>query len=154
MHLKRYLAANAVIVSIVGASLFDIIRDEEHWPFSQYPMFNRVTADRTLTRLRLYGVTHTGEEFALIRYADVFPFDQSRLSKALGSIRSRGEQAHLDAAVANCLERYERQRLAGWHHGPPLAVLRLYVVKWTLNENAANVHAPDARRMVAEVVAP
>jgi hypothetical protein len=151
MQLKRYLVANAVIFTIVGGSLFDIVRDEEHWPFSQYPMFNRVTDDRTLTRLRLYGVTPAGEEFALIRYADVFPFDQSRLSKALGSVRARGDRSQLDAAVADCLERYERQRVSGANDRPPLAALRLYEVKWTLHSQAANVHTPDVRELLAEV---
>src|SRR5688500_17914793 len=82
---RRHTAVNLLIAFIVGASLYDIVRDEEHWPFSQYPMFSRVTNSRELRWLRLYGVTHEAKEIALIRYSDVFPFDQSRLPKALGS---------------------------------------------------------------------
>src|SRR3982750_767079 len=145
MRRHRYLAANALILFIVGASFYDIIRDEEHWPFSQYPMFNRVATSRELTWLRLYGVTHAGQEFALIRYADVLPFDQSRLSKALGSIRSRPDgDAQLRAALANCLERYERLRQRGDGDRPQLSALRLYEVHWTLDPRAANVDHPDS----------
>jgi hypothetical protein len=152
MSKRRYLLANAVILSIVAASFYDIIRDEEHWPFSQYPMFNRVTTSRELKWLRLYGVTPDGKEFALIRYSDVFPFDQSRLSKALGSIATRpGAAAQLHAALANCLERHERQRQMGWNDGPALSRLRLYEVRWRLDPRAANVDTPDSRRLIAEV---
>jgi len=152
MSTRRYVLANAVILFIVAASLYDVLRDEEHWPFSQYPMFNRVTSSRDLKWLRLYGVTQDGQESALIRYSDVFPFDQSRLSKALGSIAARpGAVAELRAALANCLERHERQRRMGLQPGPPLAGLRLYEVRWALDPRAANVDRPDSRRLLAEV---
>jgi hypothetical protein len=152
MRASRYFAANAVILFIVGASFYDIVRDEEHWPFSQYPMFNQVTTSRELTWLRLYGVTQEGHEFALLRYADVFPFDQSRLSKALGSIRTRPDaDRQLRAALANCMQRYERLRTKGWHSGPALSRLRLYEVHWTLDPFAANVDTPDSRELLAEV---
>ncbi len=152
MSMRRYVLANGIILFIIAASFYDIIRDEEHWPFSQYPMFNRVTSSRELKWLRLYGVTQDGQEFALIRYADVFPFDQSRLSKALGSIAARpGAAAQLQAALTNCLERHERQRQKGLREGPALTRLRLYEVRWTLDPRAANVDAPDSRRLLAEV---
>jgi hypothetical protein len=147
----RYVLANAVVLAIIGGSFYDIIRDEEHWPFSQYPMFNRVTSSRELKWLRLYGVTQQGDEVALIRYAHVFPFDQSRLSKALGSIRSRNDDEAIQTALSNCLDRYERLRQRGWHDGPQLSRLRLYEVRWTLHPRAENVDTPDSRHLVGEV---
>jgi hypothetical protein len=152
MRRPRYVVANTVILFIVAASVFDIVRDEEHWPFSQYPMFNRVTNSRDLSWLRLYGVTADGQEYPLLHYADVFPFDQSRLSKVLGSIRARPDGGRgLQTALRNCLERYERRRKAEQHSGPPLTSLRLYQVHWRLDDRAANVHTPDARALIAEV---
>ena len=62
MRKSRVFVAHAVILFIVGASFYDIIRDEEHWPFSQYPMFNRVNTSRDLAWLRLYGVTAGGDQ--------------------------------------------------------------------------------------------
>ena len=152
MNRLRYLAANGVILFIFGASAYDIVRDEEHWPFSQYPMFNRATSSRELVRMRLYGVTQDGQEIALIRYHDVFPFDQSRLSKVLGSIGDRPDAIdEFHTVLANCLERYERQRVKGWHEGPALVGLRLYRVRWELDPQASNVHTPDERELLAEV---
>jgi hypothetical protein len=152
MRRSRLLLAHAVILFIVGGSTYDIVRDEEHWPFSQYPMFNRVNTSKQLAWLRLYGVTAAGDELALVRYQDVYPFDQSRLSKALGSIRMRPDpDAALWSALADCLERYERRREQGLLDGPPLVALRLYDVRWHLDPQAANVDNPDVRRLVAEV---
>ena len=85
-------------------------------------------------------------------YRQVFPFDQSRLSKALGSIRTRPDAgADIRAALANCLERYERLRKQGRHDGPAAVGMRLYEVRWTLHPEAANVDAPDSRELLSEV---
>src|ERR1700738_3901936 len=55
----RLLAAYAVGAVILGGSLFDLVNDTEHWPFSQYPMFSylETRTDGRFTLLRLYGVT-------------------------------------------------------------------------------------------------
>jgi hypothetical protein len=147
----RRIFANALIGALLAASAYDVIRDEEHWPFSQYPMFNRVSEARTFTWLRVYAVTPDGREVPLLTHAEVFPFDQSRLSKALGAVRTRHDpQAELDAILDNCLVRYERLRAEGRHDGPPAERLRLYQVKWALHPTAANLHAPDERTLIAE----
>lgn len=148
----RLIAANLLIAFLLAASAYDVIRDEEHWPFSQYPMFSRVTEKRELTWLRLYVVTPDGREFPLLTHRQVFPFDQSRLSKALGSVRTRPDgDAEIRTALANCLDRYERLRKQGRHDGPQAAGMRLYEVKWTLHPEAANVDAPDSRKLLSEV---
>ena len=152
MTRPRLIAANLLIAFLLAASAYDVIRDEEHWPFSQYPMFSRVAETRELTWLRLYVVTPDGREFPLLTRRQVFPFDQSRLSKALGSMRTRPDAgADIRAALANCLERYERLRKQGRHDGPAAVGMRLYEVKWTLHPEAANVDAPDSRELLSEV---
>jgi hypothetical protein len=96
-------------------------------------------------------VTSEGVEVPLVGRAEVFPFDQSRLSKAFGSIRERPDAAvRLQAALENCLQRYERLRKRGVHAGPPASGLRLYEVKWTLDPSASNVDSPDSRKLVGE----
>ena len=152
MTRRRLIAANLLIGFLLAASAHDVIRDEEHWPFSQYPMFSRIAEKRELTWLRLYAVTQDGQEFPLITHKQVFPFDQSRLSKALGAIRTRPDaDAEIHAALADCLERYERLRLTRRHDGPPAARLRLYEVTWTLHPEAANLDMPDSRTLIGEV---
>src|SRR5262249_43501274 len=68
---------------IVGGSLFDLIRDTEHWPFSQYPMYSETVSSHSLSYFRLFGVTQEGTEIPLddVRYLQ--PFDNSRLEDAL-----------------------------------------------------------------------
>jgi hypothetical protein len=147
----RFALANVLIAFILLGSLYDIARDEEHWPFSQYPMFNTVNTSRGLTWLRLYAVTSEGVEVPLVGRAEVFPFDQSRLSKSFGSIRERPDAPdRLQAALENCLERYERLRKRGVHAGPAASRLRLYEVNWTLDPSASNVDSPDSKKLVAE----
>ena len=137
---------------MLGASAYDVIRDEEHWPFSQYPMFSRIAETRELTWLRLYVVTPEGQEFPLFTHKQVFPFDQSRLSKALGSIRTRPDaDDEIRSALANCLDRYERLRKQRRHDGPAASRMRLYEVKWTLHPEAANLDTPDSRTLLSEV---
>ena len=151
MTRTRCILVNAVIAAMLAASAYDIVLDEEHWPFSQYPMFSRITTSRELTWLRMYVVTPEGAEFPLLTHSDVFPFDQSRLSKAFGSIRQRPDaETEIRTALLNCLDRYERLRLQGRHPGPPAARMRLYEVTWTLDPLAANVDTPDSRKLIGE----
>ena len=148
----RLIVANCLIGALLAASAYDVVRDEEHWPFSQYPMFSRVAEKRELTWLRLYVVTPNGEEVPLLTHRQVFPFDQSRLSKALGAIRTRPDaDVEIHDALADCLERYERLRQQRRHDGPPAARMRLYEVTWTLHPEAANLETPDARTLIGEV---
>jgi hypothetical protein len=150
---RRVVLANSLIVLMLAASAYDVIRDEEHWPFSQYPMFSRVAEKRELTWLRLYVVTPEGQEFPLLTHRQVFPFDQSRLSKALGAIRTRPDHDdEIRAVLKNCLERYERLRAQHRHDGPPAARMRLYEVTWTLHPSAANLDSPDSRTLIGEAL--
>jgi hypothetical protein len=149
---RRLITANLLIGLMLAISAYDVIADAEHWPFSQYPMFSRIAEKRELTWLRVYVVTADGHEFPLLTHRQVFPFDQSRLSKVLGSIRTRPDaDAQIRVALANCLDRYERLRLQHRHDGPPAAGLRLYEVTWTLQGDAANLDSPDSRTLVGEV---
>ena len=153
MTRPRLIAANLLIAFMLAASAYDVIRDEEHWPFSQYPMFNRVAEKRELTWLRLYVVTPDGREFPLLTHRQVFPFDQSRLSKALGSIRTRPDADDEHPRRAGQLPRAVRAaaqagsaRRPGSRRG-----MRLYEVRWTLHPEAANVDTPDSRELLSEV---
>ncbi len=57
-------------------------------------------------------------------------------------------------AVADCLARYDALRDDRQHDGPPLVAMRLYELDWTIDPAAANVDAPDHRRLIAEVNQP
>jgi hypothetical protein len=149
----RRALINVFLISVVCGSLYDIVMDQEHWPFSQYPMFSGLWKSPSFTWLRLFGVTADGREFPLDANRYIEPFDQSRLPKALKRMTDLPDgEARLRLALPDLMARYEELRSAGVHDGPPLMMLRLYELEWTIDRQAANVDHPDRRRLIAEVV--
>ena len=151
MTLLRRTIVNGLLAFLVCGSLYDIARDQEHWPFSQYPMFSGIWRATTFRWYRLVGVRDDGGEVVLDRSRYIQPFDQSRLHLAFVQLAQRSDaDTAIHAAVANCLARYERQRALGEHDGPPLRAMRLYLLEWHLDPEARNVDHPDGRQLVAE----
>lgn len=148
----RRLFLNLVIIGFIAGSAYDIVTDQEHWPFSQYPMFSGTWKSPTFTWLRVFGVTADGREFALDANAFVAPFDQSRLPKALRRmLESPDGDVRVETALADLLTRYEQLRKTHTHDGPVLVALRLYELEWRIDPYAANVDSPDRRRFVTEL---
>jgi hypothetical protein len=152
MHSTRRTLVNAILLAMIAGSAYDVALDQEHWPFSQYPMFSGVWRSPTFTWLRLFGMTADGREFPLDANRFIAPFDQSRLPKALKRILDgRNGGMRVRTALADCLARYEDLRRQKQHDGPQLAALRLYELEWTIDPEAANVDRPDRRTFIAEV---
>jgi hypothetical protein len=152
MSLTRRAVVNIALVALIAGSAYDIVTDQEHWPFSQYPMFSGEWRSQRFTWLRLFGVAEDGHEFPLDANSYIAPFDQSRLPKALKRILAgRDGEARVRTALADCLARYEDLRRHQRHDGPRLAALRLYELEWTIDPDAANVERPDRRAFIAEV---
>lgn len=150
MSKRRLLFVHALLGCLVGGHLYDIATDQEHWPFSQYPMFSTVDESRTHRTLRLFGVT-AGTELPLLSPAYLHPFDQCRLSTALLRISDRTAVGRdLDEALFDVWHRYEERRTAGRHGGPALTAVRLYSLEWHLDANATNARTPETRQVVAE----
>ena len=149
----RRVAISILLLGFLAGSAYDIVADEEHWPFSQYPMFSGVWQSPTFSWLRLYGVSAAdGHEFALDANRYVSPFDQSRLPKVLRRMLERQDGlARIHQALGDLAARYETLRQHGVHEGPRIATLRLYEVEWTIDRHAANVEHPDYRRLIDEV---
>jgi len=149
---RRRAFLNLVFVALIGGSLYDIVLDQEHWPFSQYPMFSTVWRAPSFTWFRLFGVKSDGNEFPLDDNSYIRPFDQARLPYAIRRIVGNSHRARrLDEAVRDCFLRYDELARAGAHAGPPLVAMRLYELEWTIDPAAANVNRPDRRRLLAEV---
>jgi hypothetical protein len=147
----RRVFVNLLLVGFIAGSAYDIVTDQEHWPFSQYPMFSGTWTSRTFTWLRLFGVTADGQEFALDDNRYIAPFDQSRLPKALRRMmEERDSDPRIRMALPDLFLRYAQLR-GNTHDGPPIVALRLYELEWTIDPHAANVDHPDRRRFIAEV---
>jgi len=148
MARQRLLLVYTLYAVIVGGSLFDLIKDTEHWPFSQYAMYSQTEKFRSYTRLRLFGVTQEGAEIPLYDIRYLQPFDNSRLAAALELVAQKHQ---LKEAVLDCLLRYEALRRAGRHNGPALQAMRLYRVSWVLDPWATNIDHPDRKDLLVEV---
>lgn len=148
----RRVFINLILVGFIAGSVYDIVMDQEHWPFSQYPMFSVTWTSPSFSWHRVFGVTSDGREFPLDANRFVTPFDQSRLPKAFRHMLARPTaEADTRAALTDVMARYEILRLDARHDGPPVAAMRLYEVEWTIDPQAANVDRPDRRRLLAEV---
>ena len=150
---RRVAFVYAIIAVITSGSLYDLIRDTEHWPFSQYGMYSEVQKDPSLSVMRMFGIVQgESQETPLVSFQYIQPLDQSRLRWAFQDMNYRlNREQRLSAALNDCLERYEMLRRAGRHHGPPLEGIRLYQLYWKLDPWARNADQPDRRELLFEV---
>ena len=151
MSRGRKFIVNTLVAGLLTGSMFDIVANREHWPFSPYTMYATLEPGPSLTTLRLFGVTETGAELPLLADEHIAPFDPSRLRWALDTVAAGPDgKQRLRLAVGDCLRRYEERRREGKHAGPPLVAVRLYRLYWTLDAEARNVDHPDNRQIVSE----
>lgn len=160
MSRSRIWLVYFLFIFFAGGSLYDIARDQEHWPFSPYAMYSYAERERTLTMIELFGLTQdngTPREVPLRDYQYIEPFQSARLRTALSILeadQSPKRPQLLTEALQDCLVRYERLRRAGRHDGPHLSTIRLYRLQWQLDPWARNVERPDYRQILAEVKQP
>ena len=114
MSTRRLLVAHCIILFVIGGSLYDIGTRQEHWPFSNYPMFSTVHRQPTLTWLRLFGVTDDNREVPLLSYNELWPLDQSRLPLGLRRVADQPDSGlRLQGALSDVLNRYNSRREKG-----------------------------------------
>ncbi len=145
--LRRRLI-NGLLITFLGIACFDIAIDREHWPFSNYTMYSRVSP-ATLFWARVEGAT-AGGEVDLPLDSSFPPFDQVRLVAALGRLAG-SDHGHnrLHSALANLLSLYDRHRSAA-PEVPAVSRLRLYDVAWGLHPGLTGDEPPDRRVPLAE----
>jgi hypothetical protein len=156
MSTRRLVIAHFLIVFVIAGYAYDIGTRQEHWPFSNYPMFSTVHRSPVLTWLRLFGVTADNREIPLLSYNDLWPLDQSRLPLGLRRIADAPDGGRrLRGAITDVMLRYNERRARGEIAGPELRAIRLYKLGWTLEPFAANLDRPSSRELLAEAaVAP
>src|SRR5688572_17215140 len=132
MGSRRKLVAYLAIGVVVGGHLFDLAADREHWPFSTYPMYSYRLGERFHV-YRVVGVVHddAGGEFPLVQRQYLRPFDFLTLGNSLAYLNKKPDrERRLEAALSDCLSRYETRRGLGRHDGPPLRAMRFYRMSW------------------------
>src|SRR3954467_15063699 len=152
MSKSRLLLIHLLIAGVVGGSFYDIVTRQEHWPFSNYPMFARVHRSPVLSWFRLFGVTPDNREVPIVDHTYLWPLDQSRLPIGLRAVyQAEGNGPRLHDAVADALNRYERRRAEGAHKGPPPQAWVFYSVDWDVDPYAPNPDHPEARPLLVDV---
>jgi hypothetical protein len=154
MSRSRLIFIHVLIAGVIGGSLYDIITRQEHWPFSNYPMFSTIHREAVLRWPRIYGVRPDGREVPVTRYAELWPLDQSRLPIGLRAIyQEEGASQRIHDALLDVLQRYEARRQDGDHAEGPFVAMRLYMVSWPLEPFAANLDEPSERQLLAQASA-
>lgn len=150
----RLLLAYGVIAIIFTGSMYDIINDRDHWPFSAYPMFSVIPTREPVRLLRLFGVSEEpdGHEVPLVATEYLAPFDDLRLQGRLALLTAPDSRQQLDEALSNCLARYQARLREHRIDGPSLRGIRLYQLEWQFQPHAANRERPDSRELIAEVL--
>jgi hypothetical protein len=151
MTRARLMFIHTLIAGVIGGSLYDIVNRQEHWPFSNYPMFSTIHREAVLRWPRIYGVRPDGREVPVTNYDELYPLDQSRLPIGLRAIyNEEGASPRIHDALLDVLHRYEARRQAGEHDGSPLTAMRLYLVSWPLDPFADNLDQPSQRQLLTQ----
>lgn len=154
MKPRRVWLVYGVIAVLVLPHLHEIARQQEHWPFSNYPMWATATRDWHVANVVPLGVTDENppqeEKLTDPQYLAPLPLYYQRLTFQKAARRERMREA----VARDYLAEYERRRTDGKHFGPPLKAIRLYEWYWTMQPDAANAKAPDRRTLLYEYPPP
>lgn len=151
---RRVWLVYAVVGVIVLGHLHEIIRQQEHWPFTNYPMWARVTRDWHVREIMAFGVTDEPAPREFDLRDPVYFAPMPAIYQRLNFQRAAGREKIRDAMLGDYLRRYEVLRRAGRHAGPPLKGLRLYEWVWTMDTRASNAQFPDRKTLLYEFPAP
>jgi hypothetical protein len=147
---RRRLLVYAVIAVILVGHAYDIVRQQEHWPFSNYPMWARLSKDWHVQAVVPVGVTDDPArpevELSDPAYFAPMPLHFQRLT--FTSLRR--PSARRDKVLDDYLRRYEQLRRADQHSGPALVGVRLYERYWDMNTRANNAATPDRTTLLYE----
>ena len=143
-----------VVGVIVVGHLHEIVRQQEHWPFTNYPMWARVSRDWHVREVMLFGVTDEPSPREVDLRDPSFFAPMPAIYQRLNFQRAASREKVREAMLGDYLRRYEQLRRDKRHTGPPLKGLRLYEWHWTMDPAAANARNPDRAKLLFEYPAP
>jgi hypothetical protein len=155
---RRLWIVYALLAVLIGGHLYDAVRGQEHWPFSNYPMFARVSLSE-LTTYQLIGLSGD-REIAIDNHAiPALPPYKFQAQLRQYDTGSKADPQKLRSMLGDYLAAYETRRARHLHDGPPLDGIRLYLVHIPLQLPPAPVDLKngdhgDQPRMVMEVHRP
>jgi hypothetical protein len=144
---RMWLVYGVVGVIVLG-HVYEIVRQQEHWPFTNYEMWAKVTRDWHVSEIVPVGVSDEPEprevDLRNPAYFAPMPLHYQRLNFR----RAASREKLRDRMIEDYLRRYEFLRSHGKHNGPPLKGLRLYEWYWLMDRSASNAQAPDRRTLL------
>ena len=154
MSRNRVRLVYALLALLVGGHVHEMARQQEHWPFSNYPMWARPTRDWHVKDVVAVGVTAdpSPREVSLMNPRFTAPLSLYYLR--FGVFRRHANQPRTrDVVLRDYLKVYKRRRREGAHGGPELRAVRLYECHWTMSLTAHNAKSPDRTTLICETVA-
>lgn len=143
-----------VLALLVLPHLHEIARQQEHWPYSNYPMWARVSRDWHISNVVPVGLSDENppveEKLTDPNYLAPLPLYYQRLVFQKAARRP----AMRDEVLRDYLATYEQRRVAQKHFGPPMKGVRLYEWYWTMRPDAANAESPDRKTLLYEYPPP
>lgn len=146
---RRKFWVSLVLFALLIGHGIDGLLGQEHWPFSNYPMYARVLPSDSLKSVRLFGVTADEKEFSFEKTAYLLPLGPKKANKTLVRLAAASDADGIRAALHDCAARYEARRKSGQLEGPALKSLRLYRLRWDVQPWAENRGEP-ARELIQE----
>jgi hypothetical protein len=129
MSRRRLLVVYGLLAVLLGGHLYDAARGQEHWPFSNYPMFAGI-AQPDLTTYQFMGLTPSADGTTREVVVDWHAVPVLPAYKLQSTLRhyDKTDRAKLQRLLRDYLDTYEARRKLGLHDGPLLVGLRLYLV--------------------------
>lgn len=158
---RKQLVLLILAVIVIGQS-FDILRQREDWPFSNYPMYAKLIRKRETSLLRLYGLVTYGKSQKVMAIVDdnaymyVPPINELRMKNILDHTWSlggeKGERA-TKHVLRDYMAMYEQRRILGTQGtpvpGPRMLEAICMRVTWKLDAHGGEEGPPRLQELTS-----
>lgn len=141
----RKLIVAAVLAVIVGWHAFAVIAQEDHWPFSNYPMYSKLQSQREFSNVRIVAFTNETPPRRIVERSTHLRTLMARLAR-----REIPDPARVARTIREHFSKYD-QRDDKELGGARIAEVRVYRQTWVLRPDASNRDEPDRNELVARV---
>jgi hypothetical protein len=141
---RKYIVA-AVLTGIVGWHAFAVIAQQDHWPFSNYPMYSKLQTERQFSNVRIVAFTDESPRRRIVERSTHLRTLITRLAR-----REIPDPARVARTIREHFSKYD-QRDDKNLDGARIAEVRIYKQTWILRPDASNRDEPDQNELVARV---
>lgn len=140
------LIVAVVMIVIVGWHVFAVIAREDHWPFSNYPMYSKLQTEKVFSNVRIVAFTDETPPRRIVERSTHLRTLMARLAR-----REVPDPARVERTIRDHFRRYDQRADKG---GARIAEVRIYRQTWQLRPDASNRDEPDQTELFARVRIP